>query len=157
MAAKKKSADTIVSNRRARHEYDIGETFEAGIALTGTEVKSLRAGKASLAEAFATVRDGEVWLVQSNIPEYTFGNRANHDPSRQRKLLLHRSEIAEMEKFTQQPGRTLVPLRLYWHDGKAKLQLGLGTGKTRHDKRADLASKDAKRQVERALRERQKA
>ena len=156
--AKKKSpgADTIVVNRRARFDYDIVETFEAGIVLTGTEVKSLRAGKASIAEAFATVRRGEAWLVQAHIPEYEFGNRANHDPTRQRKLLLHRHEIAEMDKFTQEQGRTLVPMRLYWRDGMAKLQLGLGRGKAQHDKRQDLAKKDAARQIERALKARQR-
>jgi SsrA-binding protein len=157
--AKKKSrsdADTISVNRRARFDYDIGETFEAGLVLTGTEVKSLRAGKASLAEAFGTVRDGEVWLVQATIPEYDFGNRQNHDPTRQRKLLLHRREIERCEAFTREQGRTLVPMKLYWKDGRAKLLLGLGTGKARHDKRADLAERDAKRQIDRALRQRQK-
>ncbi len=157
--ARKKTAedrDVIAVNRRARHDYDIGETFEAGLVLTGTEVKSLRAGKASLAEAFATVRDGEAWLVQANIPEYDFGNRANHDPTRMRKLLLHRREIETMERFIRERGRTLVPLKLYWRDGRVKLEVGLGTGKAQHDKRADLAERDARRQIDRALRERQK-
>jgi len=155
--ARKKGEDTIAVNRRARYDYDISETFEAGIALTGTEVKSLRDGKASIALAFATVRRGEVWLAQADIPEYAFGNRANHDPTRQRKLLLHQREIDEMAKFTQEHGRTLVPLRLYWKDGRAKVLVGLGQGKAAYDKRADLARKDAQRQVQRALRERQKA
>lgn len=157
--AKKKStdSDTISVNRRARFDYDIEETMEAGLVLTGTEVKSLRAGKASLAEAFATVRNGEAWLVQATIPEYDFGNRQNHDPTRQRKLLLHRRQIEQAAKFTQEQGRTLVPMKLYWKDGRAKLLIGLGTGKAQHDKRADLAKKDAKRQIDRALRERQKA
>ena len=157
--AKKKStdSDTISVNRRARFDYDIEETMEAGLVLTGTEVKSLRAGKASLAEAFATVRNGEAWLVQATIPEYDFGNRQNHDPTRQRKLLLHRRQIEECAKFTQEQGRTLVPMKLYWKEGRAKLLIGLGTGKAQHDKRADLAKKDAKRQIDRALRERQKA
>lgn len=157
MAKRKDTAgDTIALNRRARYDYDIAETVEAGIALTGTEVKSLRAGKASIGEAFATVRGGEVWLVQAHIPEYSLGNRANHDPTRQRKLLLHRREIEHLRRFLEQNGRTLVPLRLYWRDGRAKVELGLATGKARHDKRADLARKDAQRQVERALRERQR-
>lgn len=154
--AKKRSPDTIVVNRRARFDYDITETVEAGLVLTGTEVKSLRAGKASLAEAFATVRRGEVWLVQAHIPEYEFGNRANHDPTRQRKLLLHRHEIEEMADFTQEQGRTLVPMKLYWKDGNAKVLVGLGRGKAHYDKRQDLAQKDAKRQIERALKARQR-
>ena len=154
--AKKPSPDTIVVNRRARFDYDIAETVEAGLVLTGTEVKSLREGKASLAEAFAIVRGGEVWLVQAHIPEYAFGNRANHDPTRQRKLLVHRREIAAMADFTQEQGRTLVPMKLYWKNGKAKLLIGLGRGKARHDKRQDLAKKDAQRQIERALKARQR-
>jgi SsrA-binding protein len=155
--AKQKSPDAIVMNRRARFDYDIEETVEAGLVLVGTEVKSLRAGKASLAEAFATVRNGEAWLVQAHIPEYEFGNRTNHDPTRMRKLLLHRSEIDRCERFTQEQGRTLVPIKLYWSDGRAKLLVGLGTGKAQHDKRADLARKDAKREIERALKARQRA
>ena len=153
---RKKSDDTIAVNRRARFDYDIDETIEAGLALRGTEVKALRAGKASIAQAFATIRGNEAWLVQANIPEYEFGNRANHDPTRQRKLLVHRREIERMTKFTQEQGRTLVPMKLYWKDGRAKLLVGLGTGKATHDKRADLARKDAQRQISRALRERQK-
>lgn len=155
--AKKKGEDTIAVNRRARFDYAIEETVEAGIVLTGTEVKSLRAGKASIAEAFATIRRGEAWLVQANIPEYAFGNRANHDPTRQRKLLVHRQQIAQMEKFTQERGRTLVIMRLYWKDGRVKVQIGLGVGKANYDKRAGMAERDAKRQIDRALRERQKA
>jgi SsrA-binding protein len=155
----KKSAgdDTIAVNRRARFDYQIDETIEAGLVLTGTEVKSLRAGKASLAEAFAAVRGNEAWLVQAHIPEYAFGNRTNHDPTRQRKLLVHRRELERMAKFTQEQGRTLVPMRLYWKNGRAKLLVGLGVGKATHDKRQDLAKKDADRQISRALRERQKS
>ena len=156
VARKQKSDDAIAVNRRARFDYDITETFEAGLVLTGTEVKALRQGKASLAQAFATVRNGEAWLVQAHIPEYEFGNRANHDPTRMRKLLLHRDEIARMERFTEEQGRTLVPMRLYWKDGRAKVLIGLGRGKARFDKRADLARKDADRAISRALRERQK-
>ena len=154
--AKRKEADTIAVNRRARFDYQIDDMIEAGLVLTGTEVKSLRVGKASLAQAFATVRGGEAWLVQAHIPEYEFGNRTNHDPTRQRKLLVHRREIEQMAKFTQEQGRTLVPMKLYWKDGRAKLLIGLGVGKASHDKRQDLAAKDAKRQINRALRERQK-
>ncbi len=155
--ATKPGVDTIAVNRRARFDYDITETVEAGLVLTGTEVKSLRAGKASITEAFATVRDGELWLVQAHIPEYAFGNRTNHDPTRQRKLLVHRREVEQLRRFTQERGRTLVPMRLYWKDGRAKLLVGLGQGKAQHDKRADLAAKDAQRQMQRALRERQRA
>jgi SsrA-binding protein len=155
--ARKHGQDTIAVNRRARFDYEISETFEAGLVLTGTEVKSLRAGKASLAEAFATIRNGEAWLVQAHIPEYAYGNRQNHDPIRQRKLLLHRREIAACEKFIQDQGRTLVPMRLYWKDGRAKVLIGLGTGKARHDKRSTMAKRDAERDVQRALRDRQKA
>lgn len=147
---------TIVVNRRARYDYDIVDTVEAGLVLTGTEVKSLRDGKASLAQAFATIRRGEAWLVQAHIPEYRLGNRANHDPTRQRKLLLHQHEIDELDEFTQEQGRTLVPLRLYWKDGRAKLQLGLARGKAQHDKRAAIAKRDAERQMQRALRDAQR-
>ena len=157
MAKRKSSDDTIAINRRARFDYQIDETIEAGLVLKGTEVKSLREGKASLAEAFATIRGDEAWLVQAHIPEYAFGNRANHDPTRQRKLLVHRREIARMARFTQDQGRTLVPMKLYWKGGRAKVLIGLGVGKATHDKRADLAAKDADRQIRRALRERQKA
>jgi SsrA-binding protein len=150
----KDGANTIATNRRARFDYDITGTVEVGLVLTGTEVKSLRAGKASIAEAYATVRGGELWLVQAHIPEYEFGNRENHDPTRQRKLLAHRDEIAEMERFTQEQGRTLTPLRLYWKDGRAKLLIGLAQGKARHDKRATIAARDAQRDIDRALRPR---
>ncbi|HEX6256641.1 MAG TPA: SsrA-binding protein SmpB [Euzebyales bacterium] len=147
---------TIAVNRRARYDYDIVDTVEAGLVLTGTEVKSLRDGKASLAQAFATISGGEAWLVQAHIPEYAFGNRANHDPTRQRKLLLNRREIDALAEFTQEQGRTLVPMRLYWKDGRAKVLLGLARGKTRHDKRKTIAERDAARQVERALRDLQR-
>lgn len=147
---------TIAVNRRARYDYDIVDTVEAGLVLTGTEVKSLRDGKASLAQAFAMVRDGQAWLVQAHIPEYAFGNRANHDPTRQRKLLLHRREIYDLAEFTQERGRTLVPMRLYWRDGRAKILLGLARGKAQHDKRAAIAERDANRQMQRALRDSQR-
>ena len=156
MARDKDGQDTIAVNRRARFDYDIADTVEAGMVLTGTEVKSLRAGKASIVEAFATVRGGEAWLVQAHIAEYEFGNRANHDPTRQRKLLLHRREISELAAFTQEMGRTLVPMRLYWKDGKAKVLIGLARGKAQHDKRRDMAKRDADRQVQRALADRQR-
>jgi SsrA-binding protein len=154
--SKPKDKDHIVVNRRARFDYDITDVIEVGLVLTGTEVKSLRTGKASIAEAFATVRHGELWLIGAHIPEYEFGNRQNHDPTRQRKLLAHRDEIAELDRFTQEQGRTLVPMRLYWRGGKAKLLLGLAEGKARHDKRATIAARDAQRQIDRALRTRQR-
>jgi SsrA-binding protein len=155
--ARQRGEDQIAANRRARFDYDITETVEAGLELTGTEVKSLRAARGtSIAEAFAVVRGGEAWLVQATIPEYAFGNRQNHDPTRQRKLLLHRSEIEELERFTQERGRTLVPIRLYWKDGRAKLLLGMGVGKATYDKRAAMAERDATRDAQRALRDRQR-
>ncbi|MFO8075845.1 MAG: SsrA-binding protein SmpB [Actinomycetota bacterium] len=156
MAKQRKRDDAIAVNRRARHEYRIDDTLEAGLVLTGTEVKSLRDGKASLQHAYAVVRRGEVWLYGCHIPEYAFGNRANHEPTRPRKLLLHREEIARLEDFTREAGRTLVPLRLYWRDGRAKLALGLAGGKTQHDKRKDIAERDAKRTMERELADRRK-
>jgi SsrA-binding protein len=154
MAKKKAAGDrsTIAVNRRARFDYQIGDTYECGLVLQGTEVKSLRAGKASIAQAFATVRDGELWLYQAEIAEYEFGNRNNHDPQRRRKLLAHRSEIKRMAAFTQEQGRTLVPLKLYWSDdGKAKILIGEGVGKSTVDKRHAQAEKTAKREIERAL------
>ena len=153
MAKKKGGPDTIAVNRRARFDYDIGDTYECGIVLQGTEVKSLRAGKASIAQAFGTVRDDELWLYQAEIAEYEFGNRNNHEPQRRRKLLAHRHEIKAMAAFTQEMGRTLVPMKLYWKDGKAKILLGEGTGKTTVDKRHDKAAKTAKREMDRALKE----
>jgi SsrA-binding protein len=157
MAKGKDTDTTIAVNRRARFDYDIVDEVEAGLVLTGTEVKSLRDGKASLAQAFATIRHGEAWLLQAHIPEYAFGNRANHDPTRQRKLLLHRDQIAELDRFTQEQGRTLVPMRLYWKAGRAKVLLGLARGKAQHDKRAAIAQRDADRQMQRALRDHERA
>jgi SsrA-binding protein len=154
--AKKKDKDpgTIALNRRARFDYTIDDTYECGMVLVGTEVKSLRAGKASIAQAFGIVREGELWLYKAEIAEYEFGNRNNHEPQRRRKLLVHRSEIRAMEVFTQEQGRTLVPMKLYWKDGKAKVLIGLGVGKSTVDKRHDQAAKDAKRDIDRALRAR---
>ena len=144
----------IASNRRARHDYMIEDTLEAGIALTGTEVKSLRAGRASLADGFALVNDGEVWLYNVHIPEYTLGTWTNHLPRRTRKLLLHRGEIDRLVRKTSEQGLTLIPLSLYFKDGKVKVELALGRGKRTYDKRQDLAKRDAARDVERALRRR---
>lgn len=154
MAKKKAPGDksTIAVNRRARFDYTIGDTYECGIVLVGTEVKSLRAGKASIAQAFATVRDGELWLYQAEIAEYEYGNRQNHEPQRRRKLLAHAAEIKKMAAFTQEMGRTLVPLKVYWSDeGKVKVLIGEGVGKSTVDKRQTAAEKTAKREMDRAL------
>jgi SsrA-binding protein len=152
--AREQGSKVIASNRKARHDYIIEDTFEAGIALTGTEVKSLRAGRASLVDGFALVSDGEVWLHNVHIPEYTQGTWTNHLPRRTRKLLLHRSEIERLIRSTSEQGLTIVPLSLYFKDGKVKVELALARGKRTYDKRHDLAKKDAAREVERALRRR---
>ena len=144
----------IARNRRARHEYHIEDVFEAGLVLTGTEVKSLRAGRASLADGFAQISDHEVWLHNVHIPEYTHGTWTNHEPRRTRKLLMHRKEIDKLGAETAERGLTLVPLSLYFKDGKAKVELALARGKRTYDKRHDLARKDAAREVDRALRRR---
>ena len=144
----------IVDNRRARHEYHLGDRFEAGIVLTGTEVKSLRTGKATLQQAYAEVRDGEAWLVGLHVPEYVEGNRANHEPDRPRKLLLHRREIERLGAGVAEKGFTLVPTRLYFKGGRVKVEVALARGKEARDKRRDLAERDAKRQIERALKDR---
>jgi SsrA-binding protein len=143
---------TISLNRRARHEFSIDDAFEAGIALTGTEIKSIRAGKVSLADAFARIDRGEAWLIGAHIAPWEGGNRFNHEPKRNRKLLLHRSEIDELLGRTKAKGLTLIPLRLYISDrGKAKLELGLGKGKQLYDRRREIAARDAKRDLEREL------
>ncbi len=142
----------VAQNRRARHDYFILETFEAGLALAGTEVKSLRQGKASLAEAYATVENGEAWILQMHIPPYEQGNRWNLDPLRKRKLLLHAREIERLEEAVARKGLTLVPLRLYFARGHAKLQIAIGKGKKSYDKRHAIAERDAKREIDRARR-----
>jgi SsrA-binding protein len=144
----------IAENRRARHDYHLLERYEAGLVLTGTEVKSLRDGRADLARAYADVRDGEAWLVGAHISTYDQGNIANHDPDRDRKLLLHRKEIASLIGKVRERGFTLVPTRLYFKDGRAKVELALGRGKETRDKRRDIAKRDADRQIERALKSR---
>jgi SsrA-binding protein len=152
--AREQGRQVIARNRRARYDYRIDDTYEAGLVLTGTEVKSLRAGRASLADGFAQISDGEVWLHNVHIPEYTQGTWTNHEPRRTRKLLLHRREIDKLSAATAERGLTLVPMSLYFKDGKAKVELGLGRGKRTYDKRHDLASRDAAREVDRALRRR---
>ncbi|MBE0416560.1 MAG: SsrA-binding protein SmpB [Coriobacteriia bacterium] len=147
----------IATNKKAYHDYFVDETFEAGIELTGTEVKSLRQNKASLRDSFATVRKGEVWLHNVHIAAYSHGNRANVDPTRARKLLLHKKEIRYLAGKTAEKGATLVPLKLYFSPSNlVKVELGLARGKKLHDKRASIAERDHKRDVERALRDRQK-
>jgi len=144
----------IASNRKARHDYTILDTYEAGVVLVGTEVKSLRLGRASLVDSFATVDDGEVWLRGLHIPEYDRGTWTNHEPRRPRKLLLHRKEIDRLASNVSERGLTLVPLSLYFSGGKAKVELALARGKRTYDKRQDLARRDAAREVERAHRRR---
>lgn len=140
----------IAQNRKARHDYAIEDVYEAGLVLMGTEVKSLRAGRASLVDSYATVRDGEVWLENLHIPEYTEGTWTNHEPRRRRKLLLHREEIAKLVGKTKESGLTLVPLQLYFKDGKVKVEIALARGKRSYDKRQTLAARDAAREIERA-------
>jgi len=141
----------IAQNRKARYEYHIEDTYEAGLVLMGTEVKSCRAGKANLADAYAVVKDGEAWLLSCHIGPYSHGNRANHDPVRPRKLLLHRAEIDKLQVATSQEGRTLVPLRLYFKHGLAKAEIAVARGKKLYDKRHDQAERDARRSMQREL------
>ena len=141
----------VAQNRKARHDYHLGDRFEAGLVLTGTEVKSLRLGRASLADAFATVDDGEVWLRNAHIPEYTFGTWTNHATRRKRKLLLHRREIEKLERATTASGRTIVPLAMYFNDGYAKVELAIAKGKKDWDKRQTIAEREANRDAARAL------
>ena len=144
----------ITENRRARHDYHLLERVEAGIQLTGTEVKSLRAGGAQLGQAYAEIRDGEAWLMGASIAEYAQGNLQNHRPERDRKLLLHRREIDSLEGKVREKGLTLVPTRLYFKNGRVKIELAVARGKERIDKRRDLAERDARRQIERELKSR---
>jgi SsrA-binding protein len=141
----------IAQNRRARHDYAILDEYEAGVALLGTEVKSLRLGRASLVDAFATVDDGEIWLRGLHIPEYTQGSWTNHEPRRTRKLLLHRGEIDRLIGKIKEGGLSLVPLSLYFSDGKVKCELALAKGKKSYDKRTDLAKRDAQREIQKAF------
>ena len=143
----------IATNRRARHEYSILETYEAGLALRGTEVKSLRAGLVNFKDSYATVRNGEVWLLGCHINPYSHGTDANHDPERDRKLLLHAKEISRLSGKVAERGLTLIPLKLYFKSGRAKLELGLGRGKKLHDKRSTLREREVKREMDRAARD----
>jgi SsrA-binding protein len=144
----------IASNRRARHDYTIEDVIEAGLVLTGTEVKSLREGRASLADGFGQITDGEVWLHNVHIPEYIRGTWTNHEPRRPRKLLMHRKEIDKLTAATRERGLTLIPLSLYFSGGRVKIELALARGKRTYDKRHDLAERDAAREVDRAMRRR---
>jgi SsrA-binding protein len=153
---REKGRKVVASNRKARHDYAILDTFEAGIALTGTEVKSLRAGRASLVDAFAQVDNGEIYLHAVHIPEYAQGTWTNHEPRRTRKLLLHRGEIDRLLGKVRESGLTLVPLSLYFADGWAKVELALARGKRSYDKRQDLAKRDAEREISRVAGRRSK-
>lgn len=153
MAREARRADRVVtSNRRAFHEYFIDDTIEAGIALQGTEIKSIRDGKISISEAYARIQDGELWLIGATIQPYTHGSFANHDPDRPRKLLVHKSQIRQMRAELEQKGKTLIPLRVRLQDGKAKVDIGVAKGKQLRDKRQTEADRDAKREIQRALR-----
>ncbi|MGW5669478.1 SsrA-binding protein SmpB [Micromonospora sp. NPDC003776] len=146
---REKGRKVVASNKKARHDYAILDTYEAGMALTGTEVKSLRAGRASLVDAFAQERNGELYLHGMHIPEYTQGTWTNHEPRRTRKLLLKRLEIDRLIGKTRESGLTLVPLQVYFSDGWAKVEIGLAKGKKTYDKRQDLAKRDAEREIAR--------
>jgi SsrA-binding protein len=151
----KNAVKVVAENRKARHDYNIHETYETGIVLTGTEVKSLRAGKANLKDAYAAVtKSGEVYLYNCHISEYTHGNIFNHEPRRDRKLLMHKKEIQKLIGKTKEKGFTLVPLQLYFSHGLVKCKLALATGKKLYDKRRDMAERSAKREIDRALKDR---
>ena len=141
----------VAQNKKARHDYSIEDVFEAGIVLTGTEVKSLRQGRASLVDAYADIRDGEAWLLGAHIPEYAEGTWTNHTPRRMRKLLLHRDEIVRLIGKTKESGAALIPLSLYFKDGRAKVEVALARGRKSHDKRQALAERDAAREIRDAL------
>ena len=142
---------TVATNRKARHDYHIDDTFEAGIALTGTEIKSIRAGRVSLRDSYATVKEGELWLLNTHIAPYLHGTYANHEPRRPRKLLMHRREINRITGKLQEKGFTLVPLRLYLKNNLAKVELGLARGKKQYDKRAALRQRETRREIDRAV------
>mgnify|MGYP000463118777 FL=1 len=156
MGQKNNATKTVCENRKARHDYFIHETYEAGIELFGTEVKSLRAGKANLKDSYAVVKKGEMYLENMHISPYEQGNIFNRDPLRPKRLLLHKSEILKLFGKTREKGYTLIPLKVYFKRGRAKVELALASGKHTYDKRRDLADKAAKRDMERALKERQR-
>ena len=160
MARGDKSSDTkerdVCRNRRAFHEYEVSDRLECGLVLLGTEVKSLRVGQASIEEAYGRIDGDELWLINCDIPEYAMGNQMNHKPRRSRKLLVHRREIANFAGKASQKGFTLIPLRLYFKEGRAKLELAVCRGKQLHDKRQDMKKKDADREIRRAMTDRRK-
>jgi SsrA-binding protein len=152
----KHEGKVVAQNKKATHDYFIEETYEAGIVLTGTEIKSIRAGKANIKDAFARIKNGEMFLWHAHISPYEQGNRYNHDPLRTRKLLMKKKEISKLIGTTKEQGYTLIPLKIYLKNGFAKVLIGLGKGKKNYDKREALKEKDAKRQIEKAFREKQK-
>jgi len=161
MAKKPKKTDkalngikTVATNKKAKRDYFIDDTFEAGLVLEGTEVKSLREGRVNLKDSYARIKNGEVYLISAHISPYAFGTHRNHEPERERKLLLHRREIRRLYGKTQEKGFTLVPLAIYFKNGRAKLELGLGRGKAKYDKREAIKKKQEQRDLERALKER---
>ena len=151
VVVKESGRKLIAQNKKARHDFAIEDVYEAGLVLQGTEVKSLRAGRASLVDGYARIKDGEVWLEGVHIPEYDQGSWTNHEPRRPRKLLLHHAEIAKLIGKTKESGLTLVPLSLYFKDGKAKVEIALARGKRAYDKRQSLAARDAAREMDRAV------
>ena len=154
---REKGRKLIAQNKKAFHDYHVGDRYEAGMVLTGTEVKSLRQGRASLVDGFVTIDDGEAWLRNAHIPEYEMGTWKNHAARRTRKLLLNRREIAKLERDVSHSGRTIVPLAVYFSDGYAKIEIGVATGKRDWDKRQTIAERDARRDAERELAERNRA
>jgi SsrA-binding protein len=148
---REKGRALVAQNRRARHDYHIEDTVEAGLVLTGTEVKSLREGRASLVDGYAAISDGEAWLHNVHIPEYTQGTWTNHEPRRIRKLLLHRDQIRKLNAKTQETGLTIIPLAVYFKDGYAKVEIGVARGKKSYDKRHSIAEREAKRDAARAM------
>lgn len=152
---KSREPHTVANNRKARHEYFIEETFEAGIVLTGTEIKSVRAGRVTLGDGFVLIRNGEAWLVNVHVAQFEQGNRYNHEETRQRKLLLHRSQIAKLHAEATQRNWTIVPLRMYINErGRAKVEIGLARGKQTHDKRQTIAKRENERELRRVMKER---
>ncbi len=151
MSPRETGRKLVAQNKKARHDYAIEDTYEAGIVLTGTEVKSLRQGRCSLVDAYASVQDGEVWLIGVHIPEYTEGTWNNHEPRRTRKLLMHKGEILRLIGKTKESGLSLVPLSLYFKDGRAKVEIGLGKGRKAYDKRQLLSQRDADREIRKAV------
>lgn len=154
---KKQGIKPVIDNKRARFEYHINENYEAGLVLVGTEVKSLRAGKGNLQDAFAVIKNGEAWVNNFHISPYEQGNQFNHEPKRPKKLLLNKRELRKLAAFQKEKGYTLIPLKIYFKDGKAKMDLAVAIGKKLYDKREDLAAKDAKRDIARAVKENNKS